>query len=340
MTTRYTRRLLPFLLVGAAGCGQKQPATEAAKTGGETGRSPLEQLESAGAKVERREKAGQSSLMVHFKGDKVTDAEIRLLVAVPDVSFVTLDSTAVTGEGIALLSQMKSLRGLGLQGDGVTDVILRRVAGLEQIDTLEIFDTRGTPLGWAELAAMKGLKRLHFVSRRVGDSSMGSVSKLRQVVHLNLSSSGVTDQGLAALAGMGVERLFISPKAQTKVGLGHYMKAIKSPPARLDLGEAPLSGADVEVLAGCGFEELILPRAAKTDLGLKHYLAALKKPIQSVSLLGWNVTDAGLKELHALPDLRQVGLIGTQVTRAGVAALKEKHPGLVSIDDFPDDNPP
>lgn len=65
---------------------------------------------------------------------------------------------------------------------------------------------------------------------------------------------------------------------------------------------------------------LWIPNSAGTDLGLKHYLMAVEPP-SALHLNGWKVTDAGLKELAGLKDLKELSLLSTQVTDAGLHEL-------------------
>jgi hypothetical protein len=67
-----------------------------------------------------------------------------------------------------------------------------------------------------------------------------------------------------------------------------------------------------------------------TDAGLKH-LARLKQ-LRTLYLGGTKVTDAGLKELAGLKQLQKLGLSGTKVTDKGIADLKKALPKLVIFD--------
>ena len=57
---------------------------------------------------------------------------------------------------------------------------------------------------------------------------------------------------------------------------------------------------------------------------LKH-LAAIKS-LTTVTLQGTPVSDAGLKALHGMPNLRLMSLLGSRVTAQAKAALKATLP--------------
>jgi len=61
-----------------------------------------------------------------------------------------------------------------------------------------------------------------------------------------------------------------------------------------------------------------------TDAGLKE-LAPLKQ-LRELFLSGTRVTDVGMKELAGLTELRELSLANTQVTAAGVARLHKALP--------------
>jgi hypothetical protein len=58
-----------------------------------------------------------------------------------------------------------------------------------------------------------------------------------------------------------------------------------------------------------------------------EHLKGMSK-LQSLSLVGTPVTDAGLANLKALRELRVLEIKGTEVTEAGVAELKKSLPDL------------
>jgi len=69
---------------------------------------------------------------------------------------------------------------------------------------------------------------------------------------------------------------------------------------------------------------LVLEGWNLTDAGLKE-LAGLNG-LEELYLSGPQITDAGLKELAGLKSLKTLQLRGTKVTAAGVAALQKKLP--------------
>ena len=75
---------------------------------------------------------------------------------------------------------------------------------------------------------------------------------------------------------------------------------------------------------------VVLDGPKVTDAGLKH-LAGLKQ-LRALTLGGTKVTDKGLKHLAGLKQLRELILSGTKVTGKGKADLKKALPKLKIID--------
>ncbi len=91
----------------------------------------------------------------------------------------------------------------------------------------------------------------------------------------------------------------------------------------LDVGINHLTNADLKVLGEFKHLtslELYLNRGI-TDAGLKD-LAPLKE-LRKLNLTGTSITDAGLKELKALKQLTTLQLIRVRVTDAGMNELKD-----------------
>ena len=98
---------------------------------------------------------------------------------------------------------------------------------------------------------------------------------------------------------------------------------------------AALLLALVPWMTGCGRADEAEDKAVKAIQKLHGSITrdekAKGKPIVSVEMLGPNVTDAGLKELTGLKQLRKLDLISTKVTGKGKADLKKALPKLVII---------
>jgi hypothetical protein len=136
----------------------------------------LAAIEKLGGKVEvDTDKPGKPVRLIYLRGERVTDRELTLLSAVPDVRRLDLRDAKITNEGLRLLGQMPQLKALYLWNTPVTD---------------------------AGLAHLKGLKRLHLLNLSdtgVTDKGLGHVGRLTSLDMLRLGGTKVTDKGLAEL---------------------------------------------------------------------------------------------------------------------------------------------
>jgi hypothetical protein len=80
------------------------------------------------------------------------------------------------------------------------------------------------------------------------------------------------------------------------------------------------------IVGGAGAADIpkVRKKATLTDKGLK-YVACLPT-VRHLILESVPITDTGLQRIHGLRNLRMVGLIGTDVTAAGIAELRQALP--------------
>ena len=155
---------------------------------------------------------------------------------------------------------------------------------------------------------------------------------------LDLQNTRISAPALENLVGLRLSKLVLPAQVKTDVGLRHYLAAIAPAAAlhlrdwkitdaglvhlkgrnnlrKLDLERTQITAAGLAQLAGLQLDSLLIPYGASTDQGLKHYLGALAAPT-SLNLNGWQVSDAGLRQVAGLTELRRLTLRRTSITDA------------------------
>jgi hypothetical protein len=90
--------------------------------------------------------------MVTFSGDKVTDAWLTEVAAVPSVQSLKIKKAKVTSAGIEQLKRLKELYVLELYYFGIDDAVLRPLADMRQLSVVRLYGTKVSKEGGAKLA--------------------------------------------------------------------------------------------------------------------------------------------------------------------------------------------
>jgi hypothetical protein len=148
----------------------------------------LAQTDAADA-IKALKKAGATFLFVdnnpqkpvrslYLPGNKVTDADLKLLKAFPQLQVLKLDAASkITDAGLKEVASLKHLQDLGLGSTQVTDAGLKHLAGLKQLKALNLNFTKVTDAGLEDLAS---LGRLELLGLSFTTVSPAAIKKLQQ----------------------------------------------------------------------------------------------------------------------------------------------------------------
>jgi Leucine-rich repeat (LRR) protein len=246
-----------------------------------------------------------------------------------DVRTLHLSMTGVTDAGLKELTGLKNLTTLELNSARVTDAGLKELAAFKKLTTLDLSGTKVTDAGLKDLAALKNLTTLYLTTTGVKGAGLKDLAPLRNLTTLHVMS--LTD---ASLLGMCEGRL-LHALADRKTSKGDIATVKGKGGARpksedeviaLDLRYTPVTEEGLKGLVALkNLASLNLAHTAVKDEDLKD-LAALKS-LTSLNLEHTGVTDAGIGELAALRGLNTLNLGGTRVTNEGRAVLRKKIPG-------------
>jgi internalin A len=242
---------------------------------------------------------------LHLGGPEVTDAGLKELASLKNLTMLSLRFTKVTDAGLKELAPLHNLTSLDLEGTKITDAGLKELAPLKNLATIHLLNTKVTEEGLKELVPLKNLTTLEFT--RATDTQL---RVLREAGLLHVLILATSKDGARPKSAEEVISLRLNYGKVTDAGLKEL---------------APLKN----------LTSLDLEQTAVTDAGLKEL--ATRQNLTALNLGGTRVTDAGLKELAPLNNLTTLSLRGTRVTDAG---LKELAPlknittlGLTSVTD-------
>jgi Leucine-rich repeat (LRR) protein len=217
----------------------------------------------------------------------------------------------------------KPVIGVYLSGPDVTDAGLKHLAGLKRLQNLKLYGTKVTDAGLKELAGLKRLLHLSLYKSEVTDAGLKHLARFKQLKTFNLSKTQVTAKGIAELrkALPDLKISWTAGSGRADEAEDRAVKAIQEFGSRIARDEK----AKDEPIVG-----VYLGSTKVTDAGLKH-LAGLKQ-LRELDLSDTQVTDAGLKHLAGLKQLKELSLGRTQVTSKGKANLKKALPKLEIIE--------
>ena len=177
------------------------------------------------------------------------------------------------------------------------------------------------------LEAVEPPDKLTLSDWRITDGALIYVSDVKNIQVLDLDGTPITDHGLIHLTNLkNLHTLYLSKTQVTDEGI-KIISTLRSL-QKLYLFDTRVTAEGLSYLAGMKLKALSVPTIAQNDVGLKHFLAAIESPT-TLRLYGWRITDSGLKALADCKKLKELHLVSTQATEAGVAELRKALPGCL-----------
>lgn len=249
-----------------------------------------------------------------------TDAGLASLAGLDGLFGLRLDGPAFTGQGLAALAALPNLGYLGCGGDRCDDAAMRSIAAIPKLrmlmgqgavasdegfaalsrsKTIEYIWGRECPnlygRGFAALAAMPALRGLGVSCKHVDDASLAALPRfpaLRQLMPMDVPDDGFRHVG----ACEQLENLWCMYCRDTgDVATGHISELSKL--KAYYAGKTKITDRSLEIL------------------GRMHSLEKL----EFWEIAG--ITNAGIAALAGLPNLREISVDSTNVTRAGMAVF-------------------
>ncbi|WP_426751631.1 hypothetical protein [Myxococcus sp. Y35] len=232
--------------------------------------------------------------------DSILEALSR--TSLPALRLLRLEKTRILGPGLRQFVGVP-LRDLVWQAAPELPIDLRAIDGFSGLEDLEV-EVQG--------ALLKGVSTL---------ASLPSLTSLR------LHASSFTDFGTLPSLDSLVELDVAGSPVKSLETLRRFQLL-----STLSLQKTAVGDENLRALAGLTrLRSLTLDKTSVSDAGLAHLLKL--STLRDLYLENTRVSDAGLKHLPVL-NLRRVHLRGTQVTKEGVAWLRDQCPKLRILSAF------
>lgn len=165
---------------------------------------------------------------VSLSGPSVTDREIDVLQALPEMRSLTLTDCGVTDEGLSRLKSSASLESLSVEGSGISDRGLIHVVVLPHLEYLSLSNTPVTDVGLAKLRRLSRLQLLRVDGTKVTDDGLVHLKAFRHLETLSLDNTQITDAGLAHLRELPALRdLYLENTRVTDEGVAELQRTLK-----------------------------------------------------------------------------------------------------------------
>ncbi len=277
---------------------------------------------------------------------EAADADLRLLVTLPNVKKLKLTGGRITNQGVRHISRMTGLVDLTLQNTQMDDDGLALLAGLPRLRSLNLRNTANlTDAALEHLKKFPALTHLHLADNRfsaegiaqlgefdalqlldlrgcgnVGDAELGHFRRLAKLRMLKIGGSGVTDAGMSVVAQMtSLTGLAVDNASISNAGLAEIRDL-----AIEDLSLFRCPGISDEGLAHlAGFANL--RRLTLRDIlsingrGLVHIRD--KRKLTSLNLSETDVNDDAMVHLGGLSELTRLELRQTWITDASLEII-------------------
>lgn len=244
----------------------------------------------------------------------VTDSDMTALARMPDLTQLDLSLTRISDRGLQQLKSLANLADVNLYyAELITDQGLSVVKSWTHLRRVSLRGTKATDSTLQFLSAIPSLESLDVGFAQVTDIGLNNLSTLFNLKELAIGGNKLTDNGLLALRQMpGLTSLDLSGSQRTDSGLWS-----------ISITESGLDTVSTLV----ELRHLRLNGTAISSRGLEK-LKALGK-LERLDLQACSrITDDAVPVLSAMRSLRLVDVTDTQMTDAGLAALRHDRPEL------------
>jgi Leucine-rich repeat (LRR) protein len=279
----------------------------------------------------------------------------------PDLKYLILDSTAVTGASLAAMdvslerlylartavddaavtaavARHPKLRVLDLDDTAAGDGAAKAIAALGELRALNLSNTRLTDAGGAELRAVASLEIVDLGRTKIGAKTVAALAGLPilREVFLDGTRAGKEIATLAAHAA-NLRRFDVSNLAAYKP-MDADVGWLATAPGLVEIGLSGSRVTDKVVLELVKLQKLTRLRLASTPITLAAIAAIAARdwkadftPLEELDLAATPVDDANAALLIAGPRMRILRLDLTKITDAALTASSGPAPGLSEL---------
>jgi uncharacterized protein (TIGR02996 family) len=250
---------------------------------------------------------------------EVTAAQLNALADIPNLRGLALVDSALPPELFPRLARLTGLHHLDLGYTNLTDTQVKQLAPLKELRTLRASYSEMSHTG---LRALRKFEHLRELALSVPNVELSGFRALGEIATLEvLELTGVGDDEIRALNGLSRLRdLRLPAGGVSGVGIENFPLLTE---LRIQDSEADDTG--MACLAA-------LPRLQFLDISSSHVTGETLKHLSGAKWLEYlyasytAIRDEHLPALYELKHLHTIHLDGTQVTKKGVARLREALP--------------
>ncbi len=234
-------------------------------------------------------------------GAKITDGGMAYLGSIPTLRELSLGR--VGDAGLMDLRQLKELQDLGIEDDNlVTDAGMEYIGRFTSLESLSLSGDNITDRGMVHLRNLKNLRYATINCKNVTDVGLANLGAVEQLESLEVYSDRMTGVFLQAF---------------------HYDDDSHHPPG---IGTISLAGTSVNdscLKSLNGFRSIASLDISKTDLITNEGLKGLEgREIGGLAISGRRITDAGLKHIGKMVELRVLDLTRNSIKGPGLEYLR------------------
>ena len=141
------------------------------------------------------------------------------LAQLPDLEWLLLMSSHITGKGVGQLAACKKLRSLTLMDSGITDDDLKDLASLQSLESICLQSADISGVGFEHLSGLTKVKRLYLQGTRINDHAIVFLARLPSLEQIDLGGTGVTAAGLEQFKDAPNLRRIIIPRNEETYSL-------------------------------------------------------------------------------------------------------------------------
>ena len=159
----------------------------------------ISEIKELGAEVNFRQ--ANATTMVHVDLRLSTDADraCELVVTLPNVERLNLESTTVSPDQIRSIAKQKELRWLDLSRTSITDRELQEISTLPRLEFLLLWGTSITDEGLRDLPKLGRLQKLDLSGTQITDAGLVHLETMTQLLELNLEVPALTSAAVDQL---------------------------------------------------------------------------------------------------------------------------------------------
>lgn len=266
----------------------------------------------------------------------VIDDELARFAGLTELRELLINSNSVTDRGVAQLRDLPKLRLLHLEGTKVTDACVDSILAVPSLEYLHLSRTKVTPGILPKLKSLPKLRGLSAYDWAFTPTTATSLLEIPSLREFSLHESWLSDAGITTLRQMLLYALFIEIDGRLS---DERLQLLAALPQLERFGvQVKPSSKSYPYITPSGFRTLAdLPRlttfVATNFRFTDEHLAAIAeiKGLEQFKVFHYDttsspLTDTGLEYLSRLPKLKQLTLMKTQVTPAGLARFRAAKP--------------